>query len=106
MIGLENQAKLDTNKEKLGESHIKTSQTDLQIKHYWQYIEKKLPNLDTVKFVKFNKRYEECDKMEKGYAWCLCALYQIEDLETVFKEMVSDIDYNILYDMEDSYIWK
>jgi hypothetical protein len=38
--------------------------------------------------------------------WVMLALYHLEDLEHAFIEIVSDADFLLLYNMEDSYMWQ
>jgi hypothetical protein len=42
----------------------------------------------------------------KALLWVMLALYYLPDLERAMIEIVSDADFMLLYNMEDSYMWQ
>jgi hypothetical protein len=42
----------------------------------------------------------------KSLLWILIALFDVDDLKTVFIEIFNNIDLLMLYDKDDSYMWK
>lgn len=44
--------------------------------------------------------------ISKGYAWCKLILFAPNDLEKVFKRILSDSNYLLKYNRDESVLWK
>jgi hypothetical protein len=74
--------------------------------HYWDYLSRNLQELESVKFVNFHSKNRDASLHAKALMWVMLALYHLEDLERAMIEIVSDADFMLLYNMDDSYMWQ
>jgi len=77
-----------------------------RVHHYWDYLCRKLLYLDSVKFIHFDKNLADKSVEEKGLGWLLVAILKIEDLKEVFNTIFNDQEFLMLYDVEQSHVWK
>lgn len=75
------------------------------VHHYFDFLSREHNNLDSVKFVNFNKQFEGCDSKEKGYSWIILSIFKLEDLEKAMIEIFNDIEFRILYNRKESFVW-
>lgn len=69
-----------------------------QVTHFWQYLAKKLPMLDSVQYVNFHFE-EDWELKQKGLGWVIVTLCEeIEDLRLAMTSMMEDNAMLKLYD--------
>lgn len=75
--------------------------------NFWDYISIEHRNLASVNFLQF-----QCDKTanldsdKKGDIWCRMLPFAPDDLEIVFESIMKNNDFKLLYEVEDSVLWK
>ena len=74
--------------------------------HFWQYLAKKLPMLDSVQYVNFHYN-EDLGNKEKGLSWVIVALNdECADLRMAITSIMEDNSMLKLYNDNASYFWK
>ena len=72
-------------------------------RHYWTYVSDKLGDLKSVKFIKFSEKHQDISDDHKGLEWIRVAIYEIDDLEEAFNQMIGetgDDSYKLLYSVD------